>query len=419
MAGNSYLLLHYANLLPLCNRRFYSIIWVMSDNSVLYTAFDVVPSPKGASTHITYFVKGLVEAGYEVQLITAGDPTLPAEDTYHGARLKRVISAETNFLRRAMSFSEAVTGHLADGHGYAVAHFRSIWSGYPLVQAREQHGYRTLFEVNGLPSIELKYHYPALRGAPVLNKIRHQEVATLHLADYIVCPSRVTREYITSLGIPSERVTVIPNGVNTALFSPCPAPPDEVPLLLYIGTLAGWQGLDTLLEAIPLVLAERPARLKIVGKGRKEQRKALQKRIRKMGLSEWVSLEGSASHDTIPQIINQAHLCLAPLAFNDRNVTQGCCPIKVLEYLACGKPLVAANLPVVRELVCDGQEALLFTPDDPADLARCILTLLNDPSLAGRLAEAGCRRVHREFTWEIAQQKLLGVYERLLAPASN
>ncbi|NIO68778.1 MAG: glycosyltransferase [Anaerolineae bacterium] len=386
----------------------------MCEKSVLYTAFDVVPSPKGASTHITYFVKGLVEAGYDVQLITAGDPSLPAEDTYHGARLKRVISQETNFLRRAMSFSEAVTGHLADGHGYTVAHFRSIWSGYPLVQAREQHGYRTLFEVNGLPSIELKYHYPALKGAPVLNKIKHQEVATLHLADHIICPSRVTREYITSLGIPPERVTVIPNGVDTARFSPCPAPPDEVPLLLYIGTLAGWQGLDTLLEAMPLVLAEHPARLNIVGKGRKEQRKSLQKRIRKMGLAGWVSLEGSLSHDTIPKMINQAHLCLAPLSFNDRNVTQGCCPIKVLEYLACDKPLVAANLPVVRELVCDGQEALLFTPDDPADLARCILTLLNDPPLAERLAEAGCQRVRREFTWEIAQQKLLGVYERLL-----
>ena len=386
----------------------------MCEKSVLYTAFDVVPSPKGASTHITYFVKGLVEAGYEVQMITAGDPSLPAEDTYHGARLKRVISQETNFLRRAMSFSEAVTGHLADGHGYSVAHFRSIWSGYPLVQAREQHGYRTLFEVNGLPSIELKYHYPALKGALVLNQIKHQEVATLHLADHITCPSRVTREYIICLGISPERVTVIPNGVDTARFSPHPAPPDEVPLLLYIGTLAGWQGLDTLLEAMPLVLEEHPARLNIVGKGRKEQRKSLQKRIRKMGLAESVSLEGSVSHDTIPQMINQAHLCLAPLSFNDRNVTQGCCPIKVLEYLACGKPLVAANLPVVRELVCDGQEALLFTPDDPADLARCILTLLNDPPLAERLAEAGCQRVRREFTWQIAQERLLDVYERLL-----
>ncbi|MFB0537582.1 MAG: glycosyltransferase family 4 protein [Anaerolineae bacterium] len=386
----------------------------MCEKSVLYTAFDVVPSPKGASTHITYFVKGLIEAGYEVQMITAGDPSLPAEDTYHGARLKRVISQEINFLRRAMSFSEAVTGHLADGHGYSVAHFRSIWSGYPLVQAREQHGYRTLFEVNGLPSIELKYHYPALKGAPVLNQIKHQEVATLHLADYIICPSRVTREHITSLGISPERVTVIPNGVDTARFSPHPAPPDEVPLLLYIGTLAGWQGLDTLLEAMPLVLEEHPARLNIVGKGRKEQRKSLQKRIRKMGLAESVSLEDSVSHDTIPQMINQAHLCLAPLSFNDRNVTQGCCPIKVLEYLACGKPLVAANLPVVRELVCDGQEALLFTPDDPADLARCVLTLLNDPPLAERLAEAGCQRVRREFTWQIAQERLLDVYERLL-----
>jgi glycosyltransferase involved in cell wall biosynthesis len=386
----------------------------MCEKSVLYTAFDVVPSPKGASTHITYFVKGLVEAGYDVQMITAGDPSLPAEDTYHGARLKRVISQETNFLRRAMSFSEAVIGHLADGRGYTVAHFRSIWSGYPLVQAREQHGYRTLFEVNGLPSIELKYHYPALKGAPVLNKIKHQEVATLHLADHIICPSRVTREYITSLGIPPERVTVIPNGVDTARFSPCPAPLGERPLLIYIGTLAGWQGLDTLLEAMPLVLAEHPARLRIVGKGRKEQRKALQKRIRKMGLAEWIGLEGSVSHNTIPQMINQAHLGLAPLSFNDRNVTQGCCPIKVLEYLACGKPLVAANLPVVRELVCDGQEALLFTPDDPADLARCILALLNDPPLAEQLAEAGCRRVRREFTWEIAQQKLLDVYKKLL-----
>ena len=388
----------------------------MCEKSVLYTAFDVVPSPKGASTHITYFVKGLVEAGYDVQLITAGDPSLPTEDTYHGARLKRVISQETNFLRRAMSFSEAVTGHLAEGHGYTVAHFRSIWSGYPLVQAREQHGYRTLYEVNGLPSIELKYHYPALKGAPVLNQIKHQEVATLHLADHIICPSRVTREYITSLGIPPERVTVIPNEVDTARFSPYPdpAPPEEVPLLCYIGTLAGWQGLDTLLEAMPLVLEEHPARLKIVGKGRKEQRKSLQKRVRKMGLAGWVSLEGSVSHDTIPQMIEQAHLCLAPLSFNDRNVTQGCCPIKVLEYLACGKPLVAANLPVVRELVCDGEQALLFTPDDPADLARCILTLLNDPPLAERLAGAGCQRVHREFTWEIAQQKLLGVYEKLL-----
>ena len=60
--------------------------------SVLYTAFDVVPSPKGASTHITHFTDGLVAAGYQVQLVTAGRPDLPGEGAYRGARIQRFLS---------------------------------------------------------------------------------------------------------------------------------------------------------------------------------------------------------------------------------------------------------------------------------------------------------------------------------------
>jgi glycosyltransferase involved in cell wall biosynthesis len=59
-------------------------------------------------------------------------------------------------------------------------------------------------------------------------------------------------------------------------------------------------------------------------------------------------------------------VCVAPLALNDRNVTQGCCPIKVIEYMSCARPIVAANLPVVRELVREDIDALLFAPDDAA-----------------------------------------------------
>jgi glycosyltransferase involved in cell wall biosynthesis len=99
------------------------------------------------------------------------------------------------------------------------------------------------------------------------------------------------------------------------------------------------------------------------------------------------------------------------LGFNDRNVTQGCCPIKLLEYMACRRPIVAANLPVVRELVRDGVEALLFEPDNAADLAGCLRRLLDDPALAERLAANGYERVRREFTWDIARQALLDVYE--------
>ena len=394
---------------------------------ILYTAFDVVPSPKGASTHITYFVRGLIEAGYDLTLITAGDSTLPERDTYCGAVLLRASAGdEPNFLKRALTFGDYVLGHIAEARPYAVVHVRSIWSGFPLAQARERFGYKLLYEVNGLPSIEMKYHYPALSGAAVLDKIREQEIATLHLADAIICPSNVTAAYITSLGIPPHKITVIPNGIDPCLFRPdseerenspvldAGRRADDLPTILYIGTLADWQGLETLIAAMPLVLARHPARLRLIGRGRKRQRKILQKRVRKLGLDGYVTVESTVSHEQMPAIIAQADVCVAPLGYNDRNVTQGCCPLKILEYMACGRPVVASNLPVVRELACAGTEALLFNPDDPVDMAQNILAVLDDPTLAAHLGAKAAARVHRDFTWPAAQAHLLQVYQSLL-----
>jgi len=257
---------------------------------ILYTAFDIVPSPKGASTHITYFTRGLVEAGYEVTLITAGSSALPERETYAGATLLRApVGDAPNFLKRAIDFGDFVLAHVSAAEPYAVAHFRSVWSGFALAEARQRFGYKLLYEVNGLPSVEMKYHYPALRSAPALDKIREREIAALQWADAVICPSTVTAHYLTSLGVPRPKITVIPNGIDPQLFHPIPplpspAPNPQGPLILYLGTLADWQGIETLLEAMPLVLARRPARLRLVGPGRKPQGKSLQKRIRKLGL---------------------------------------------------------------------------------------------------------------------------------------
>jgi glycosyltransferase involved in cell wall biosynthesis len=398
---------------------------------ILYSAFDLVPSPKGAGTHITYFVRGLVKAGFDVTLITAGDPALPEQSDYHGATLLRArAGADLNFLKRAIAFGEYTLNHVQQATPFDLAHFRSIWSGFPLAQAKGRYRHKLLYEVNGLPSIEMKYHYPALAGEPVLDKLKEQEIATLHLADAIICPSKVTAVYIASLGVPPEKVTVIPNGIDTALFQPNGNIPDTapaetpsmfspfisppLPTLLYIGTLADWQGLGTLINALPGVLEQQAVRLRLVGLGRKRQRKLLQKRVLKMGLEPFISIEPAIPHDHIPALIAQADVCLAPLSYNDRNVTQGCCPLKILEYMGCGKAIVASNLPVVRELVLDGREALLFAPDDPDDLARKILTVLNDSMLARQLGANAQTRAHTEFTWQGAQARLLAVYESLL-----
>ena len=278
-----------------------------------------------------------------------------------------------------------------------------------------RNGSQALFEVNGLPSIELKYHYPGI-DSNLLTKIKEQEMATLHLSDAIVCPSNVTRDYLASLGLSPRRVTVIPNGVSPSDFCPSPLPSraGRVPVLLYIGTLADWQGLDVVIRALPKILEQQAVRLHIVGRGRSRQRKLLSKQIRKLGLEGSVIVQPAVPHHQVAALIADSDICLAPLGLNDRNVTQGACPIKVLEYMASSRPLVASNMPIVRELVREDLDALLFSPNDPADLARQVLALLNDYELSKRLSESAAERALTQFTWHAAQKKLVKVYRKLL-----
>jgi glycosyltransferase involved in cell wall biosynthesis len=186
-------------------------------------------------------------------------------------------------------------------------------------------------------------------------------------------------------------------------------------VLLYVGTFADWQGLDVVLRALPSILEKQQVKLHIVGRGRSRQRKLLTKQIRKLGLEENVMIQPAVPHHEVPSLIAGSDICLAPLGLNDRNVTQGACPIKVLEYMASSRPLIASNIPIVRELVREDVDALLFSPNDPDDLARQVLILLNDYDLSKRLADSATQRALTKFTWHEAQKKLAKVYDKLLS----
>ncbi len=389
---------------------------------ILYTAFDVVPSPKGASTHILHFIRGLVNGGYVVDLLTPGDGLLPEVDEIEGARVQRFrASGEQDFLSRAQAFGQEVLHFAEKQSHFDFVHYRSVWGGLQLAQNKNRLGYRTLFEVNGLPSIELKYHYPGLSQTSLIEKIREQELATLVLSDMLVCPSEVTKAFLISLGVPRERIHVIPNGYSPQDFTATPLPDWDhpKPTLLYTGTLADWQGLELALQALPEIITQRPVQLRIIGRGRSRQRKNISKQIRKLGLDGYVSLEAAIPHHAVAQVISAAHVCLAPLSLNDRNITQGCCPIKIIEYMASARPIVAANIPVVRELLREDLDGLFYTPGDPSDLARQVLKILDNPGLAERLSQSAAERARQKFTWHLAQKRLLKCYQKLGAGQSQ
>ncbi len=306
-----------------------------------------------------------------------------------------------------------------------MAHVRSIFEGYPIARAKPAYCDRFVFEVNGLPSIELKYHYPAVADdRELLRKLYALEDACLAAADLVITVSAVTARFLRGRGVAPERIRVIPNGVDPALFAF--RPPRCLAAghvrLLYAGTLAAWQGVGLAIEALALLRRDVPATLTIAGLARASQERDLREQCWRLGVADAVRFAGSVDQRGLAQLHHESDVVLAPLTPNDRNLVQGCCPLKVLEAMSAGTPLVASDLPVVRELARPEIDALLVRPGSAKAIKEAVLRLVADPTLAPRLALSARQAIVRERTWMHAQRALVSAYREMLdqrqSPAS-
>lgn len=382
----------------------------MKRKKILFASFDKVPSPKGAGVHISQFVAELA-LHYNVTLVTPDRENSISE--YLGARHHKIEVNGENFLKDTDSFRCGVKKLLESNH-FDIVHFRNIWEGLPVSQLKQIKKYKTIYEVNGLPSIELKYHYPGvMKDKTLIEKFSALETALLIESDVIIVPSNVTKKFLLEKGVLERKITVIPNGVDTVIFQPAPKPPHPPVRFIYLGTLTPWQGLEHLLEAFKRASRTCDIRLTIVGKSRKDWLKSLTKTVRKLKIAELVIFGEAVNHEEVPSILNRHHVGVAPFTATERNTKQGFCPIKVLEYMACGLAVIASDLPSVRELVENEKEAVLYKPNNTNRLADAIIRVAEDEKLRRRLAE-GCVQKAQNFSWRESRRKLMQIYENLL-----
>jgi len=378
---------------------------------VLYASFDAFPAPKGAAVHIAHTV-GAVARGAEVDLLTLPGAGGCAAALPEGVRHLPFAPPEGNFLHRALEWGDHVARRLLEVD-YAGVHVRSLWEGTPALLLQGDRGYRLVYEANGLPSVELKYHYPAVgRDTSLLGRLRTQERALLRGADRVMTQSVTTGRFLRGHGAAAARLRVIPNGVECDRFALPAAPPPGPPVVLYLGTLAPWQGVGFLLEAFARL--ERPARLEIVGPGRKEWRRAHERRLQRLSLEDRAVLRDPVPPAEVPALLATAAVCTAPLTVTDRNVLQGCCPLKVLEYMAAGRAIAAARLPATAELLRHEETALLYKPDKPRRLTETLERLLDDPALAARLGAAAAADARARFPWSRHDTAVADLWAELL-----
>lgn len=395
----------------------------MNQTSITYICFDIVPAPKGAAIHIMAFSMALVGDFDYIQLVTVS-PTaarIDATEIYPNLRQTMLPALGKNLITRVLSFQNSLMIWL-QGKRFTAIHIRSIYEGFFIALNKQQYCDRLIFEVNGLPSIELKYRYPGVADDPVLlHKLQTQEQICLTAADLIVTPSSVTSAYLQSRGVPAKKVRVIPNGVDLDVFtykhmSKLQALTNgrlNALQMIYFGTLSPWQGVNLAIEALELVNKDILAELTIIGQARDSQIKKLKQLAQKLGVTDKLIILEPTSQTQLVEHIHTADVILAPLMPSDRNIVQGCCPLKILEGMATGVPVIASDLPVVRELGEDKVHFLLVKPGSAKAIKDAVLQLRNQQELATQLAINARQRIEKYYTWQRAGAALTAAYAEL------
>jgi glycogen synthase len=249
---------------------------------------------------------------------------------------------------------------------------------------------------------------------------RWLETRALHRADEVTTICEGLRTDVMSRGVPGERITVIPNSVDAERFAQ--RTPVEGDLrkryaldgkcvLAFIGSFFAWEGLVLLIEAMPLVLEQRPdVRLLLVGGGPDES--AMREAAARCGVADAVIFTGQVPHREVGAMYDIVDVLAYPRL--PMRLTDMVTPLKPLEAMAMQKVFVASDVGGHRELVQDGVTGVLFRAGDRRALADAIVRVAGDAALRERLIANGFRYAREERTWTRAVQRYEPVYARLL-----
>lgn len=398
----------------------------MSAPRAVYIAFEAFPRPKGASTHIAAMLQTLVRCEGPVLLLCCGHSDMPAVQQEGEIAIRRHKWYHPNMLRRAVDFGEFVRSTL-DGLPAvpALGVFRDPWSGVPALHSGRCAAH--VFEVNGLPTWELPYLYPAFRQQGALRaKVEDLERCCLDRADALLTVSTVTRDALLARGVANARITVVPNAAAECFFQ---APGDAASPIRelesgrwfgYVGSLHAWQGVELLLAAWARLAGDWPeVRLLVLHNNSRVPLKQLRKHVRRLGLESRVLLHPPLPPESVAALLPRLDFTCAPLLETLRNTVQGCCPIKIVESMAAGVPVLAADLRVTRELIVSGEDGLLVAPGQTRAWTAALHQLLSDRTLRARLAAGASQTARARFTSDLTGAKLAQVLGQAKARGRN
>lgn len=385
----------------------------------------VAPTPyfsdRGCHVRIHEEARALISRGHRVLIVTyhlgrdlEGIPTvrippvpwyrkLSAGPSWHKPYLDLLLLSAA--WRAARRFSP----HLIHAHlheGAFVGTFLSRMTGTPL-----------LFDCQGSLTGEILDHRFVREGSLLHRLFAGIERWIDGRATHVVTSSTPLAELLTDRwGVPPERVTPLPDGVDTDRFSPGGGGearertglPTGVPVVAYLGVMSRYQGVDLLLEVVKM-LKERGVGIHFLMMGYPHEE--YRERARAMGIGGMVTFTGRVPYGDVPPLLRSADMAVSPkLSLTEANG-------KLLNYLACGLATVCFDTPVNREIV--GDAAVTVPLGDREGMASALARLAGDPTIRRALGERGRERAVSRLSWRVRGAELEEIVRRIVTPTSR
>ena len=370
---------------------------------ILHISQVYLPYEGGSAKRISRILQeGTSFPGYQQHVLTTYKGVtadLPAHEEIAGIQVYRVHSLKEMPL---------MARRLKAQHHYDVVHIhnpRPFWFSWPFLRRTA-----SVLELHSLQPL-----------SPLKQRLT---ILAEKLVDQVAVISQASRDYVArEHGLNPDRISVLANGLDYGLFqaqnsleilgSVRPAGP---PTIGYLGSIYDWQGVFTIVEALPELLRLIPGlRLLLVGDGR--DRPALEKRIAELELADHVEMHGFVSSEQVPVFL--AKMDLFTMLRPATRATTLTLPMKIFEVGLAGIPLLVSNLPGLLEAGFENPEDCFFIQDDlsPTAVARSIERILSPANADMRTAKATTYRKQlqgRDISWRSVAEKQREIYDKVL-----
>jgi glycosyltransferase involved in cell wall biosynthesis len=354
------------------------------------------PQAGGAEVHLEEILKRVVGWGHEVSLACCAYPNCKARETIDGMEVYRKGGRSTfNFL--APSLVRQILDEKP--HDLLVEDINKIPFYLPL-----------FFKMPHLAVI------PHLFGKNIYQEANPVIASYVYMAEKplkgvyrksgFLAISDSTRDDLIKRGIPAGKIGVAECGVDHGMYQPeQPTVKYERPTIVYLGRLKKYKSVHHLIQAIPVIQKSVPdLKMLIVGDG--DYREALQQLVAKLKLEDAVEFTGFVPSAKKLVYLQRSHISVFPSPKEGWGITN-------IEANACGTPVVAANVPGLKDSVSPEKSGLLYEYGDLDGMARQVVRILTDRQLAKILSQGAIEWAAR-FTWEDCARRSFAVMEKTL-----